>query len=225
MSKNIFHILIVDDDDRIRELVKEYLEENKFIVTTAINASDAKKKLEMIKFDILVLDIMMPGQSGLSLTQELKKNNSIPIILLTAKRETENRIEGLELGADDYLGKPFEPKELLLRINNIINKTRPPILSENIYIGNALINLKKLNIKLNNKFKKINPQEKKILEKMLETPGKIFSRSEIGKTVNLSKERTVDVMITRLRQKIEDDPKNPKYLQTIRGSGYVLWIE
>ncbi len=225
MSKNIFHILIVDDDDRIRELVKEYLEENKFVVTTAINASDAKKKLEIIKFDILVLDIMMPGQSGLSLTQELKKNNSIPIILLTAKRETENRIEGLELGADDYLGKPFEPKELLLRINNIINKTRPPILSENIYIGNALINLKKLNIKLNNKFKKINPQEKKILEKMLETPGKIFSRSEIGKTVNLSKERTVDVMITRLRQKIEDDPKYPKYLQTIRGSGYVLWLE
>ena len=225
MSKNIFHILIVDDDDRIRELVKEYLEENKFIVTTAINASDAKKKLEIIKFDILVLDIMMPGQSGLSLTQELKKNNSTPIILLTAKGEAENRIEGLELGADDYLGKPFEPKELLLRIKNIINKTRSPILSENIYIGNALINLKKLNIKLNNKIKKINPQEKKILEKMLETPGKIFSRNDIGKTINLSKERTVDVMITRLRQKIEDNPKNPKYLQTIRGSGYVLWIE
>ena len=225
MSKNIFHILIVDDDDRIRELVKEYLEENKFIVSTAINASDAKKKIEMIKFDILVLDIMMPGQSGLSLTQELKKTDSTPIILLTAKGETEDRIEGLELGADDYLGKPFEPKELLLRIKNIINKTRSPILSENIYIGNALINLKKLNIKLNNKTKKINPQEKKILEKMLETPGKIFSRSDIGKTINLSKERTVDVMITRLRQKIEDNPKNPKYLQTIRGSGYVLWIE
>jgi len=225
MSKNIFHILIVDDDDRIRELVKEYLEENKFIVSTAINASDAKKKMEMIKFDILVLDIMMPGQSGLSLTQELKKTDSTPIILLTAKGETEDRIEGLELGADDYLGKPFEPKELLLRIKNIINKTRSPILSENIYIGNALVNLKKLNIKLNNKTKKINPQEKKILEKMLETPGKIFSRSDIGKTINLSKERTVDVMITRLRQKIEDNPKNPKYLQTIRGSGYVLWIE
>ena len=225
MSKNIFHILIVDDDDRIRELVKEYLEENKFIVSTAINASDAKKKMEMIKFDIIVLDIMMPGQSGLSLTQELKKTDSTPIILLTAKGETEDRIEGLELGADDYLGKPFEPKELLLRIKNIINKTRSPILSENIYIGNALINLKKLNIQLNNKTKKIKPQEKKILEKMLETPGKIFSRSDIGKTINLSKERTVDVMITRLRQKIEDNPKNPKYLQTIRGSGYVLWIE
>ena len=165
MSKNIFHILIVDDDDRIRELVKEYLEENKFIVSTAINASDAKKKIEMIKFDILVLDIMMPGQSGLSLTQELKKTDSTPIILLTAKGETEDRIEGLELGADDYLGKPFEPKELLLRIKNIINKTRSPILSENIYIGNALVNLKKLNIKLNNKTKKINPQEKKNIRK------------------------------------------------------------
>ena len=225
MNNIAFHILVVDDDDRIRELVKEYLEENNFIVTTAINAFDAKKKLEIIKFDIIILDIMMPGKSGLDLTKEIKENNPIPIILLTAKGETEDRIEGLELGADDYLGKPFEPKELLLRIKNIINKTRSPILSENIYIGNALVNLKKLNIKLNNKTKKINPQEKKILEKMLETPGKIFSRNDIGKTINLSKERTVDVMITRLRQKIEDNPKNPKYLQTIRGSGYVLWIE
>ena len=225
MNKKIYHILVVDDDDRIRELVKEYLDENNFLVTTAKDSVDAKQKLQIVKFDLLILDIMMPGEDGLSLTKEIKKNDPVPIILLTAKGETRDRIEGLELGADDYLGKPFEPKELLLRIKNIINKTRSPILSENIYIGNALINLKKLNIKLNNKTKKINPQEKKILEKMLETPGKIFSRSDIGKTINLSKERTVDVMITRLRQKIEDNPKNPKYLQTIRGSGYVLWTE
>ena len=225
MNKNIFHVLVVDDDDRIRELVKEYLEENNFIVTSAKDALDAKKKLKILKFDILILDIMMPGESGLSLTKEVKKNNSTPIILLTAKGETQDRIKGLELGADDYLGKPFEAKELLLRIKNILYKIQKPILPDEIYIGNTIINLKKLEIKTNSKIKKINPQEKKVLEKMLESPGKIFSRNDIGKIINILKERTIDVMITRLRQKIESNPKNPKYLQTIRGSGYVLWIE
>ena len=225
MNKKIFHILAIDDDDRIRELVKEYLIENNFLVTTAKNAVDEKKKIEVVKFDILILDIMMPGEDGLSLTKEIKKNNPIPIILLTAKGETSDRIEGLELGADDYLGKPFEPKELLLRIKNILNKIQKPILSDEIYVGNALVNLKKFHIKINKKIKKINPQERKILEKMLEYPGKIFSRDDIGKIINVSKERTIDVMITRLRQKIESYPKNPKYLQTIRGSGYVLWVK
>ena len=225
MNKNTFHILVVDDDDRIRELVKEYLEENNFLITTAKDSLDAKKKLEIIKFDLIVLDIMMPGQSGLSLTKELKKNISTPIILLTAKGEAMDRIQGLELGADDYLGKPFEPKELLLRIKNILNKIQKPVLQEEIYIGETLVNLKKLAININNKIIKINPQEKKILEKMLEYPGKVFARSDIGKIINISKERTVDVLITRLRQKIENNPKKPKYLQTIRGEGYVLWIK
>ena len=225
MNKNIFHILVVDDDDRIRELVKQYLNENKFLVTTARDASDAKKKIDMVKFDILILDIMMPGESGLSLTKEVKKNNSTPIILLTAKGEVEDRIVGLEIGADDYLGKPFKPKELLLRIRNILSKTQKTTLPKEIYIGSALVNLEKLNIKINKQTRKINTNEKKVLEKMLESPGKVFSRDDIGKTINLSKERTVDVLITRLRQKIEMNPKKPKYLQTIRGSGYVLWIE
>ena len=225
MNKNTFHILVVDDDDRIRELVKEYLEENNFFITTAKDSSDAKKKLEIIKFDLIVLDIMMPGQSGLSLTQEIKKVNSMPIILLTAKGEAVNRIEGLEIGADDYLGKPFEPKELLLRIKNILNKTKKTPLPNEVNIGNAVVNLKKLSIKINEKVIKINPQERKVLEKMLESPGEVFSREDIGKIINISKERTIDVMITRLRQKIESSPKNPKYLQTIRGSGYVLWIK
>jgi two-component system phosphate regulon response regulator OmpR len=225
MNKNIFHILVVDDDDRIRELIKQYLEKNNFLVTSAKDALDARKKLEIVKFDILILDIMMPGESGLSLTKEVKKKNSTPIILLTAKGEISDRIQGLELGADDYLGKPFEPKELLLRIKNILNKIQKPILPDEIYIGDTQINLKKLDIKINNKTIKINPQEKKILEKMIEVPGKVFSRNDIGKIINISKERTIDVMITRLRQKIESNPKNPKYLQTIRGSGYVLWIE
>ena len=225
MNKNTFHILVVDDDDRIRELVKQYLEENNFIVSTAVDSSDAKKKLKIIKFDILILDIMMPGESGLSLTKEIKKNDSTPIILLTAKGEIKDRVQGLELGADDYLGKPFEPRELLLRIKNILNKVKKPILPEEIYIGKAIINLKKLDIKINDKTIKINPQEKNILKKMLEFPGEVFTRDDIGKIINVSKERTIDVMITRLRQKIESNPKNPKYLQTIRGSGYVLWIE
>ena len=139
MNKKIYHILAVDDDDRIRELVKEYLIENNFLVTTAKDVADAKKKLEIVKFDILILDIMMPGESSLSLTKEIKKNDSVPIILLTAKGEIHNRIEGLELGADDYLGKPFEPKELLLRIKNILNKIQKPVLSDKIYVGRTLL--------------------------------------------------------------------------------------
>ena len=219
------HILIVDDDNRIRELIKEYLEENDFIVLTANDAEEASEKIKLVDFKIIVLDIMMPGESGLSLTKEIKKNDITPIILLTAKGEIQNRIEGLELGADDYLAKPFEPKELLLRVKNILNKTQIPVLPDKIYIGNVLINLKKLSIKKNNQTKKINPQEEKVLEKMLESPGKVFSRNDIGKIINISKERTIDVMITRLRQKIESNPKNPKYLQTIRGAGYVLWVK
>jgi len=225
MNNKNYHILVVDDDDRIRELVKQYLEENKFLVTTAKDALDSKKKIEIIKFDILILDIMMPGESGLSLTKEIKKDSTTPIILLTAKGEAQDRIKGLEFGADDYLPKPFEPKELLLRIINILKKTHSAALPNEILIGKVLINLKKLHIKINNQVKKINLQEKKILEKMLKSPGKVFSRNDIGKIINISKERTIDVMITRLRQKIELNPKNPKYLQTIRGSGYVLWIE
>jgi len=225
MIKETSHLLVVDDDNKIRDLTKQYLEENNFLVTTAKDAIDAKKKIEIIKFDLLILDIMMPGESGLSLTQYLKKNNITPIILLTAKGEVGDRIKGLELGADDYLGKPFEPKELLLRIKNILKKTQTKNLLNEITVGKAKINLKKLEVKIDDKTKKINPTERKVLEKMLSSPGQIFSREEIGKVMNITKERTVDVMITRLRQKIEVDPKNPKYFQTIRGSGYVLWIE
>tara|TARA_B100000378_G_scaffold258857_1_gene238415 strand:+ start:408 stop:1085 length:678 start_codon:yes stop_codon:yes gene_type:complete len=225
MIKETSHLLVVDDDNKIRDLTKQYLEENNFLVTTAKDAIDAKKKIEIIKFDLLILDIMMPGESGLSLTQYLKKDNITPIILLTAKGEVGDRIKGLEFGADDYLGKPFEPKELLLRIKNILKKTQTKNLLNEITVGKAKINLKKLEVKIDDKTKKINPTERKVLEKMLSSPGQIFSRSEIGKVMNITKERTVDVMITRLRQKIEVDPKNPKYFQTIRGSGYVLWIE
>ena len=219
------HILIVDDDNRIRELIKEYLEENDFIVSTANDAEEASEKIKLIDFEIIVLDIMMPGESGLALTKKLRKNISTPIILLTAKGEVDDRIIGLESGADDYLVKPFSPKELLLRINNILKKTKEETLEEKIKIGENLLNLKKMIMEKNGKTIKLNGTEKKLLEKMIFSKGKTFSREEIGKIINISKERSVDVMITRLRQKLEHDPKNPQYLQTVRGSGYVLWIE
>ena len=225
MQKIKYHILVVDDDDRIRELVKEYLKENKFVVSTANSAEEAKIKLGYFKFDLIILDVMMPGQNGFELTKELKKNSNTPIILLTAKGEVESRIVGLELGADDYLGKPFEPKELLLRIKNIIKKNKQIDLTKINKIGDAKIDLNKMRIQLKNKISKINNAEKKVLLEMLSNPGRTYSRIKIGEISSISQERSIDVMITRLRQKIEKNPKNPKYLQTIRGSGYVLWTE
>ncbi len=222
-SKN--HILIVDDDDKIRNLLKDYLAENQYIVSTAEDAKQAKERLKIIKFDLIILDVMMPGQDGYELTKEIKKDSKIPIILLTAKGEVENRIKGLELGAEDYLGKPFEPKELLLRINNILKKKNKVDLKSKYNIGSAQVDLNKMNIILGNKTKKINNSEKKVLLEMLANPGTTYSREEIGKISGISQERSIDVMITRLRQKLEINPKNPKFLQTIRGAGYVLWIE
>ena len=225
MVDSINHILVVDDDDRIRSLLKDYLEDNNYIVSTADNAEEAKNKLEYFKFDLIILDVMMPGQNGYDLTKDLKKKMKIPIILLTAKGEVENRIKGLELGADDYLGKPFEPKELLLRVKNIINKSTKINLSLEHCVCNSKIDLNKMSISLNDQTTKINNSEKKVLIQMLSNPGKTFSREEISKISGINQERSIDVMITRLRQKIEINPKNPKYLQTIRGSGYVLWTE
>jgi len=225
MEQNKHHILVVDDDDRIRELVKEYLNENGYVVSTGNSAEEAKIRLGYFKFDLIVLDVMMPGQSGFELTQEIKKKKNVPIILLTAKGEVENRIQGLELGADDYLGKPFEPKELLLRIKNIIKKNTKIDTTKINKIGEAQVDLNKMIIQLKSKISKINNSEKKVLIEMLSNPGKTYSRNQIGEISNISQERSIDVMITRLRQKIEMNPKNPKYLQTIRGSGYVLWIE
>ncbi len=219
------HILIVDDDDRIRGLLKEYLTDNNFIVSTANSADEAKQKLSYFKFNLIVLDVMMPGQDGYSLVKELKMSVSPPIILLTAKGEAENRIKGLELGADDYLGKPFEPKELLLRIKNVISKNSKIDTKLEYKVGEAVINLNKMIIKFKKSQKKINVTEKKVLIEMLSNPGKTYSRHKIGEISGIIQERSIDVMITRLRQKIEINPKNPKYLQTIRGSGYVLWIE
>ena len=225
MDNFIAHILVVDDDDGIRSLVKKYLNENNYLVTTANSAEDATKKVKIIQFDLIILDIMMPGKSGLEFIQENQKKLETPIILLTAKGETNERVEGLEIGADDYLAKPFEPKELILRIKNIIKKTKKNDQKRIIKFENIKIDLNKLLILKNDIEYKINNTEKKILEKMINNPGKTFSREDIWILIELDKERSIDVIITRLRKKIEIDPKNPKFLQTIRGTGYVLWIE
>ena len=225
MDKFIAHILVVDDDDGIRLLVKKYLNENNFLVTTAENAENASEMIKIIKFDLIILDIMMPGKSGLEFLRENKTKIDTPIILLTAKGEASERVEGLEIGADDYLPKPFEPKELILRITNILNKTKKTEQIRILKFANVKIDLNKLLIIKNDNEFKINNTEKKILEKMINNPGKTFSRGSIGQLIELNKERSIDVIITRLRKKIEIDPKNPKFLQTIRGAGYVLWIE
>ena len=225
MDNFLAHILVVDDDDGIRSLVKKFLNENNYLVTTANSAEDALDKIKIIKFDLIVLDIMMPGKNGLEFIEENKKKLDTPVILLTAKGEAKERIEGLEVGADDYLPKPFEPKELILRIKNILDKTKKTEQKRIIEFENVKIDLNKLLIIRDQKEFKINNTEKTILEKMINSPGKTFSREDIGKLINLDKERSIDVIITRLRKKIEIDQKSPKFLQTIRGAGYVLWIE
>ena len=225
MGEFLVHILVVDDDDGIRSLVKKYLNENNYLVTTAESAEIATEKIKIIEFDLIILDIMMPGKSGLEFIKEYKKKLDTPIILLTAKGEANERVEGLEIGADDYLPKPFEPKELILRIQNIIKKTNKINQKRVIEFENIKIDLNKQLIFNNKSEYKINNTEKVILEKMINNPGKTFSREDIGLLIDLSKERSIDVIITRLRKKIEIDPKNPKFLQTIRGAGYVLWIE
>ena len=225
MDNFIAHILVVDDDDRIRSLVKQYLNENNYLVTTASSAEDAAEKIIIIEFDLIILDIMMPGKSGLEFIQDNKKKLNTPIILLTAKGESNERIIGLEIGADDYLAKPFEPKELVLRIQNIIEKTKKSDQKRVVEFESIKIDLNKQLIFKNDVEYKINNTEKTILKKMINNPGKTFSREDIGLLIDLNKERSIDVIITRLRKKIEIDPKNPKFLQTIRGAGYVLWIE
>ena len=225
MDKFKAHILLVDDDEGIRLLVKKYLNENNFLVTTANSAENAVEKVLIVKFDLIVLDVMMTGKSGLDFIKENKSTIETPIILLTAKIEAKDRVGGLEVGADDYLPKPFEPKELVLRIKNILNKTKKNDQKRIVEFDNIKIDLNKLLIIRSNSEFKINNTERVILEKMINNPGKTFSRENIGKLIDLDKERSIDVIITRLRKKIEIKPKNPKFLQTIRGTGYVLWIE
>ena len=221
----MFHILIVDDDDKIRDLLKDFLTDNNFLTSTAVNAEEALEKLNFISFDLIIIDIMMPGMNGYELTKKIRESTLVPLIHLTAMGETENIIHGLEIGADDYIGKPFEPKELLLRIKNILNKTSKKPNKERIQLDSLILDLKNGKIKGGSKDLSLNDNEIKILSVLSSNPGESFSREHLIKTLGFTQERTLDVCVNRLRKKIEKNPKIPKFLKTKRGSGYVLWID
>lgn len=217
------HILIVDDDRRIRQLLKKYLTDNNYRITTAETAAEARQRLDGLAFDLIVLDVMMPGESGLDLTSALRKISPVPILLLTARGETEHRIDGLERGADDYLAKPFEPRELLLRIGTILRRTLTPELPQNniIMFGACQFDLNRGVLTRNDKPVRLTSREVQLLRHLAREPNKPWSRLDLCDGDN-AVERTIDVQITRLRRKIEPDPRNPVYLQTVRGTGYVF---
>jgi two-component system, OmpR family, phosphate regulon response regulator OmpR len=220
------HILVVDDDTRLRGLLQRYLSERGFRVTTAVDAADARAKLASIAFDLLVLDIMMPGETGLQLTETLRRDNAVPILLLTAMNETENRISGFECGADDYLPKPFEPRELVLRINAILRRVPPPALPplrSKVTFGEFCFDLEREELTRAGSFVRLTTAEAALLKALAQRAGEPISRDDLGDESLVSgNARTIDVQVTRLRRKIEADPKFPRYLQTVRGTGYVL---
>jgi two-component system, OmpR family, phosphate regulon response regulator OmpR len=222
------HVLVVDDDTRIRELVGKYLKQNDFTTTVAENADTARKILEVIQFDAVVLDIMMPGEDGLSLAKSLQPDFTTPILFLTAKGDADDRIAGLEAGADDYLAKPFEPRELVLRLNAILKRSQSPstkVMHVSSFDGWVFDNERALLTK-GADAQPLTRAEANLLNVMIQKPRKVFARDELAKLVNLEgQERTVDVQVTRLRRKIEPDAKKPRYLQTVRGEGYILYVD
>ena len=228
MRLDLPHILIVDDDKRILQLINDYLIKNNFRISTANNALKAREKIENIEFDLIILDIMMPGESGLKLTDSLKKNNfKTPILLLSALGNADDRIKGLEIGANDYLAKPFEPKELLLRMKNLIKKNKYNKQKTKIVkFGPYTFNLKKEILKKNGKIFILTSSEAKLLYILAKNDGKPIVRYNLSKILNIpTTSRALDVQITRLRNKIENNKKFPTYIQTVRGRGYVLKIE
>ena len=228
MRLDLPHILIVDDDKRILQLINDYLIKNNFRISTADNALKAREKIENIEFDLIILDIMMPGESGLKLTDTLKKNNfKTPILLLSALGSADDRIKGLEIGANDYLAKPFEPKELLLRMKNLIKKNKYNKQKTKIVkFGPYTFNLKKEILKKNGKIFILTSSEAKLLYILAKNDGKPIIRYNLSKILNIpNTSRALDVQITRLRNKIENNKKFPTYIQTVRGRGYVLKIE
>ncbi len=221
------HILVVDDDDRLRDLLKNYLSDNNFRVTTADNVRVARSKMENIEFDLIVLDRMMPGETGSEFAASIRLNNDIPILMLTAMTETNDRIFGLEVGVDDYLTKPFEPRELLLRINSILRRV-PHEISDidmtQVQFGRYKFDLQREELSYENNKVGLTSAESRLLRILVEKPGAIFSRKYLMNIVAPGgAERTVDVQVNRLRQKIEADAKLPRYLQTVRGKGYIFW--
>lgn len=217
------HILVVDDDDRLRSLLQRYLTSNGFMVSVASEATEAKRKLASLDFDLMVLDVMMPGQDGFSLTSELRRSSRLPILLLTAKGEVDDRIQGFEVGADDYLVKPFEPRELLLRISTILRRVRPSRTNSTVLFGDFIFDCERRELRCRDTTVYLTSGELALLEALALQPGKPMSRVELAeRSGGAASDRAVDVQMTRLRKKIEEDPKQPKHLLTMRGEGYVL---
>ena len=220
------HILVVDDDNRLRDLLSQYLTENGFRVTTASDAEDARARMRGLAFDLIVLDVMMPGESGLELTESLRITSRVPILLLTAMAEPQDRVGGLERGADDYLTKPFEPRELVLRINAILRRAAPPVTEGEIRFGECRFDLGRRELRRNDAIVRLTTIESTLLAALAKNAGVTLTRDELIQQCRIDGgERTVDVQVTRLRRKIEDDPREPRYLHTIRGQGYVLYAD
>ena len=221
------HLLVVDDDTRIRDLLKQYLSSNGFRVTVAANSADARSKLEGLDFDLLIVDIMMPGESGIELTKALRADKQVPILMLTALSEIESRVNGLEAGADDYLSKPFDPRELILRVNNILRRGGPMAAPkvEQIVFGPYTFQIMRRELKCSGKAVKLTDREQDILALFAERAGETIPRQDLISRDSTVGERTIDVQINRLRRKIEEDPANPVWLQTVRGVGYRLSVE
>ena len=221
MSEITYNLLVVDDDERIRNLLSQYLVKEGFIVSTASGAEEARKKIQLIKFDLIILDIMMPGDDGLTLTKEIRDNSDIPIILLTAKSGTDSKIEGLEIGADDYLTKPFNPKELLLRVLSILKRSKSEENIDNeIYFGDYTLNIEKRELTKAKDRVYLTDREMNLLIALAKSPGQPLNREKLAGIDEPG--RSVDVGINRLRRKIEKDPRMPLWLQTVRGEGYIL---
>jgi two-component system phosphate regulon response regulator OmpR len=214
---------VVDDDTRLRELLRRYLGDNGFRVTVAGDAAEARTRLASVAFDLIVLDVMMPGESGIELTRQLRSESAVPILLLTAMAETRDRLDGLGSGADDYLAKPFEPRELVLRLNNILRRARPaPADETQLRFGPYRFDPKRGELKLGDRPLRLTQAETSLLSAFARRPAEIISREELADRASGISPRTVDVQITRLRRKIEADPKFPRFLQTVRGKGYLL---
>ncbi len=223
MNTELPHILVVDDDDRLRDLLRQYLTENGFMVSVASDAADARLRLGALAFDLIVLDLMMPGESGLEFAADLRRTNDVPILMLTAMAESEDRINGLELGADDYLTKPFEPRELLLRIRGILRRAPSPEIFDEIPLGESVFLLARGELLRHGVPVRLTEVEAALLCALAQRPGEILSREELIEVTGAAgSDRAVDVQVTRLRRKIESDPRVPRYLQTVRGRGYVL---
>jgi two-component system phosphate regulon response regulator OmpR len=216
------HVLVVDDDNRLRDLLKKFLSDNGYRVTTAEDAAQAGQRMAGLAFDLVVLDVMMPGQSGLEFTAELRKTSDVPILMLTARGESDDRIAGLELGVDDYLPKPFEPRELLLRVKSILKRTRVAEAPAEVHFGSFVFHTGSGVLLQDDEPVKLTSSETALLQTLARTPNETVSRDTLRQSTGASEGRAMDVQITRLRRKIEDNPKEPRYLHTVWGSGYVL---